>query len=266
MESEQDAEELTSDQWLDVAAAAAKASDGEAMAEAIWKSGLPQLITFSLKRQHRAIGAVADAEFIAAGAVAKLYLKVARGEVVRNPRALMWTVAGRMAISYARKHPLGMTVAIHDDELGTSMAAIDFAARTDAEKTARTEAIRLLREYVAKMGAGRKVTQLWQILVDAIEDDSYLSRVDLANQLDITTNYVGVLRHRGKDQLEVMLRADGHIEAASALDEMMVDADADADADDDDDTDDDTDEDEADLDGDGAAAVGDENDDPNVEE
>jgi DNA-directed RNA polymerase specialized sigma24 family protein len=203
---------------------AASAGDGEAMAEALWKSGLPQSIAYSIRRQHTVIAEFSDVEFIVADAVAELYRKVKKGDRIGNPGALLRTIAGRRAITYAqmlwkqRAQPLDE----HIDWI--TSGAGDQTARTESQEDARKEAIRLLRGYVRRMGAGRSVTMLWETLVDAIEAEQHLNRADLADRLHISKAHVGVLRHRGKREIEAMLRADGRTEAADALHELFSDS------------------------------------------
>jgi DNA-directed RNA polymerase specialized sigma24 family protein len=215
---------LNRDQWLAVAAEAAANQEGARMVEALWASGLPKSIAWSLYRNHRAITSFTDAEFIVAGAVAELYKKIHAGQNVNNPKALLWTVAGRRAISFARAQAATVSMPLDDNQEGISVSMFGAIQRTAAEDGARAEAIRRLRDYVARMGPGRSVTRLWTVVVDTIENEGSLTRSDLAEHLGITTNHVGVLLLRGKRAIKAMLLKEGLPEAAAAIDEWTLDA------------------------------------------
>jgi len=224
VEPESDRLELTTDQWLAVAADAAVHHDGVRMVEALWASRLPQIVASSLCRKHRLI-TWEDAEDIVAVAVTELYEKIRKGGRVHDPRALLWTVAGRRAITFAVKRARTPLVTNLDERRhGESLTAFSAADRTPAEASARAEAIQKLRTYVARMGPGRAVTRLWRTVLDVIEDESSLTRDEVAERLDITEDYVSVLVHRGKKKLQEVLRADGMAEAAEMLDEWTLDA------------------------------------------
>lgn len=224
MEPHIDWEKLTRDQWLGIATDAAARHDGAKMVEALWASRVPQIIAYSLRRQHRLI-TWEDAEDLVAGAVEELYRRVRKGGRIDDPRALLRTVAGRRAITLAVKRAKAPTIApLDENQEGESLTAFGSIARTQAEEAARAAAIQKLRGYVAKMGPGRAVTRLWRAVLHAIEEESSLTRDELADRLDMTTNYIGVLVYRGKKELKEMLLADGMAEGAEMLEEWTLDA------------------------------------------
>jgi DNA-directed RNA polymerase specialized sigma24 family protein len=216
--------DLTPEEWLMAATAAALSGDGVGLARAIWASGLPQHIAFSLARSHKAIDNFQDAEFIVAGAVGKLYTKVVSGETVDRPKALLWQIAEKDAVDYARAKKRQHAEPLDENAPGTSLTSLQLAPRSESEEASRREAVQRLRGYVARLGPGRSVTRLWMVLVEAIAVERTMGRADLAAELGITKNHVGVLVHRGKKEIQQMLRDEGLGEAADALEDIAMES------------------------------------------